>query len=447
MTATLAARAAGALCDAGLDPADRLAKQALFELTLAAFDSLRSARPDSLFWVPGRLEVFGKHTDYAGGRTLVGAVPRGFAVAVARRADGRIHVLDAARRQGVTLSSRGLPEPSVPMTGWRNYVQTVVRRLSANFTDLGTGADVVLASDLPRASGMSSSSALMIGVAAALGRVADLPGRPEWQENIAGPLDAAAYYACIENGSSFGTLAGDAGVGTHGGSEDHAAILTGTPRHLSGFAFVPMRHIENVAVPDEWCFVLTPSGVAADKTGGALGPYNNLARGAAVLLRLWNESEPPARSLSAALATAPAAPARLAALVHGARIEGWSPASLARRLDHFVREDARVPLAMDAFRQQDHRALDELSAESQRDAETLLDNQVPETVVLAVAARRLGAFAASSFGAGFGGSVWALVRRDAATGFAQAWRTSAFVATPAPPLCELPVGGLDVATP
>ena len=32
----------------------------------------------SLF-VPGRIEVLGKHTDYAGGRSLVAAVPRGFA--------------------------------------------------------------------------------------------------------------------------------------------------------------------------------------------------------------------------------------------------------------------------------------------------------------------------------------------------------------------------------
>ena len=52
-----------------------------------------------------------------------------------------------------------------------------------------------------------------------------------------------------------------------------------------------------------------------------------------------------------------------------------------------------------------------LAEASQEDAERLLGNQVPETVALAALARSCGAFAATSFGAGFGGSVWALVDR------------------------------------
>jgi len=38
-----------------------------------------------------------------------------------------------------------------------------------------------------------------------------------------------------------------------------------------------------------------------------------------------------------------------------------------------------------------------------------LGNQIPQTIFLAKTARQLGAVAASAFGAGFGGSVWALV--------------------------------------
>jgi galactokinase len=316
-------------------------------------------------------------------------------------------------------------------------VLTVVRRLSRNFPDLAIGADIILASDLPRASGMSSSSALMIGVAAALGRVTGLHTHPEWTANIRQGLDAAAYYACIENGMTFGTLAGDAGVGTHGGSEDHAAIVTGKPGRLSAFAFVPLRHVDDVRLPDDWCFVLTPSGIAADKTGGAKGPYNDLARGAEVLLGLWNASYGRVASLAAALATAPDAAARLRELAGHSRVEGWSAGRLTNRLDHFIREDARILLAVEAFRQADSTALDRLSADSQRDAEVLLANQVPETAALAGSARGLGAFAASSFGAGFGGSVWALVHRHAAPEFAARWHPGAFIATPAPPLSEL----------
>jgi galactokinase len=442
MTVITASIAVERLAELGINPGERPAKCSLFEVVLGRSVELEAGAPEHLFWVPGRLEVFGKHTDYAGGQTLVSAVPRGFAVVAARRDDGRVHIIDAARCQdawidGRRADPRGEQESGHAAAGWRNYVQTVVHRLSRNFPGLTIGADIILASDLPRASGMSSSSALMIGVAAALGRVTGIHTHPQWIANIRRGLDAAAYYACIENGMTFGTLAGDAGVGTHGGSEDHAAIVTGKPGRLSAFAFVPLRHVDDVRLPDDWCFVLTPSGIAADKTGGAKGPYNELARGAEVLLSLWNASYGRAASLAAALATAPDAAARLRELASHSRVEGWSTVKLTNRLDHFIREDARIPLAVEAFRQADPTALDRLSADSQRDAELLLANQVPETAALAGSARGLGAFAASSFGAGFGGSVWALVHRLGAPEFAARWHPGAFIATPAPPLSEL----------
>ncbi|MGH7448520.1 MAG: galactokinase family protein, partial [Longimicrobiales bacterium] len=45
------------------------------------------------FFVPGRIEVLGKHTDYAGGRSLLAAVHRGFVVAAAPRPDGAVQVI------------------------------------------------------------------------------------------------------------------------------------------------------------------------------------------------------------------------------------------------------------------------------------------------------------------------------------------------------------------
>jgi galactokinase len=421
---------AALLVEQGLDPSARDAKAALFDVVLGAFRSLAGEPPRHAWWVPGRLEVFGKHTDYAGGRTLVCAVPSGLAVAASPRADGAVRVIDAKRADGVVFR----PEDGTTFGGWRHYVGVVARRLAANFPGAALGADIVFAGDLPRASGMSSSSALVVAVAAALGRVAGIADRPEWCANVSGTLDAAGYFACIENGLSFGTLKGDAGVGTHGGSEDHAAILAGTPGQLSAFAFVPMRPIGRVGLPGHWRFVLAPSAVRSSKTGSAQGAYNNLARGAEVLLEIWNASEPRARSLGAALAAGSVDTLRR--LVRESTIEGWPPEVLERRLDHFVGEDPRVPEAVDAFGAADLQRLTALAEASQADAEVLLGNQVPETTALARAARDQGAFAACSFGAGFGGSVWALVDRDA-EGFAGRWHPGAFVARPGPPLTSL----------
>ena len=93
----------------------------------------------------------------------------------------------------------------------------------------------------------------------------------------------------------------------------------------------------------------------------------------------------------------------------GEDVPAFAAADLVRRLRHFLAEDARVPLAADAFQRRDRAALGALSDASQHDADALLGNQIPETCALAALARESGAFAASSFGAGFGGSVWALV--------------------------------------
>jgi galactokinase len=383
--------------------------------------------------VPGRLEVFGKHTDYAGGRTLVCAVPRGFGVAASSRGDGIINVVDARNNERVTLQ----PARDESFSGWRNYVHVVARRLGRNFPGASIGADIVFASDLPRASGMSSSSALMISIATALVRIGGLESREEWQSNIRSPLDAAGYYACIENGSSFGSLPGDSGVGTFGGSEDHAAILTGQPGRLSAFRFVPMRPEATCTVPGDWQFVLASSGVPSEKTGSAKEKYNRLSRGTRTLLEIWNREEAPATSLGAALASRPDAAATLREIVRHQAVPDWTPEALIKRLDHFVREDARVPAALAAFDTTDAVSLGALANGSQEDAETLLENQVPATSNLARSARELGAIGACGFGAGFGGSVWALVERDAAAEFASRWTPHAFVALPGPAVLEL----------
>jgi galactokinase len=423
------------LIERGLDPSERANKQALFTALVETYAILRTAAPERAWWVPGRVEVFGKHTDYAGGRTLVCPVPRGFGIVAGARDDRIVTVTDAFRGDSVTLAAG---TEATPQTGWRHYVDVAVRRLARNFPGCPFGADIVVASDLPRASGMSSSSALVVGVATALIAIGDVRRHRAWQANIRTALDAAGYYACIENGRRFGTLDGDDGVGTHGGSEDHAAIVEGRTETVSAFGFVPLRAIDVARVPEAWRFVLTPSGVRASKTGDAMDKYNRLSAGAGALLTLWNDDHGAgAVSLAAALASEPAAADRLRELVRRSQVPGWTPADLERRLDHFIAEDARVLPALESFRSGDASGLGSLSAQSQDDAERLLGNQVQQTVALATAARAGGAFAASSFGAGFGGSVWALVPADAAIAFSRRWHREAFVARPGPPLTIL----------
>lgn len=396
--------------------------------------------------VPGRIEIFGKHTDYAGGQSLLAAVPRGFAVVAGPRDDQQLRVIDARHHDEVLIPVAG----DDPRRGWANYAAVTVRRLAQNFPGLAWGADIAIASDLPRAAGVSSSSALVVGLAMALIRRSGADQTETWRAAIGGPEDLAWYLGCVENGLTYKALTGIAGVGTHGGSQDHTAILGCRAGHVSQFSFMPVRRLRDVPMPEGWTFVVLSSGVHADKAGSVRERYNRASLAVRALVRLWQDATGSADpSLAVALATAPDAEARLRDLLARVPVADFTASDLDRRLTQFTRELARVPHAAEAFATGDAPALGALTRESQADAEALLGNQIPETIALARLAYEHGAFAASAFGAGFGGSVWALAPTDQADAFAHRWleayqrachptgHVEWFLCQPGPPVVEI----------
>jgi len=420
-----------ALVTAGFEPVAAASRLALLERVRAGFEAMTGTAPAWQWLVPGRLEVFGKHTDYAGGRSLVAAVPRGFAV-MARPADDQVvRILDVRHGEMTVVDSTGTARPR---RGWATYVAAVLQRLSANFPGAVLGADIAFASDLPRAAGVSSSSALLVGVAIALIRRGCLDERAEWRGAITSPEDLAEYLGCIESGRTFRSLAGARGVGTRGGSEDHTAILLSKARTLGQFSYMPVRLEADVEMPSAWRFVVASSGVHADKAGTVRDRYNRSALLASVLVSIWNERAGRSdASLGIAFAGDADGPARLAEWLRQlprGHVPGVATEELTNRLEHFVREDARVPMALDAFRRADLATLGALAADSQEDAARLLGNQVVETIALVREAIGAGALAASSFGAGFGGSAWAVVAASEAERFGAAWTDSQRVMFP-----------------
>lgn len=402
----------------GCQPEDAERQAALVRRTAASFAAALGRAPEWRWFVPGRLEVFGKHTDYAGGDVLVAAAPRGFAVAASPRDDGRLHVVDVKNNVSLWLAAA---DTGPLRSGWASYLQVTRRRLATNFAGAPLGLDLAFASDLPRAAGMSSSSALVTAAATALVTRGGLDHREEWRQAIQSPEDHATYLGCIENGATFGPLAGTSGVGTHGGSEDHTAILLGEAGTLGHFRFVPTTRLARVPCPPRWVFVVATSGVHADKAGSVRDRYNRTTFGVRALLQRWNASAAVAAPSLAAALEKPGAEGQLRELVRQDVPDGWTSAALLERLDHFVAEDALVREAVEAVHRADAAAVGALAVRSQAHAETWLGNQVPETALLAALARECGAFGATSFGAGFGGGVWALVHEDDAATFADAW--------------------------
>lgn len=361
--------------------------------------------------------MFGKHTDYAGGRSLLCATEQGFRVAVIPRSDAMVVVTDAATGASERLELDPALASATPGQ-WSVYPRVVARRFARNFPRARRGADIEFRSDLPQAAGLSSSTALVIAIFLALAAVNRLEEDETYAQLIRSREHLATYLASVENGSSYGPLTGDHGVGTSGGSEDHTAILCCEAGRLSVYTFAPARLERTVPLPAGWVFAVASSGVVAQKTGAARAHYNRAAGQVAELLRRWHaHTGRDDTTLARAIESAPDALPRLRAALQ-------SPADipLLKRLEQFVEESDRlVPAAAGALGAGDLARFGALVDRSQELAATALGNQVPETIALVRGARTLGAAGASAFGAGFGGSAWALVRASDAGAFIDAW--------------------------
>ena len=419
---------------AGMSEPEVSRKSRLFARAVAALGRRQTLR----LWVPGRIEFLGKHTDYAGGRSLICAVERGFAVVATARDDRIVRLTDAVSGEHVEFEMSATLPPADK--SWANYPITVVRRIARNFPGPLRGADIALASDLPPAAGLSSSSALVVATFLAIADLNALGAHDEYRRAIPDADHLAGYLGAVESGAPFGTLAGDRGVGTFSGSQDHTAILCSRAGALVQYSFAPVLFERAVPLPAEHVFVIGASGVIAEKTGAALALYNRQARRVHALLDRWRAATGRTEgTLGAVLASSADAIDRLRSIVRDAALrsngegDGFDVTDLITRLDQFAAESREIiPAAGDALERGDLAALGELVDRSQRGAEVLLGNQVPETFHLTRSARSLGAVAASAFGAGFGGSVWALVRQDDAQRFTECWHEAYAVRFPEP---------------
>ncbi len=193
------------------------------------------------------------------------------------------------------------------------------------------------------------------------------------------------------------------------------------------------------------------SGIEAAKAGAAMARYNAASLSTRALVDAWRASRGTAgvavgetMTLAGVLAQGPDSAGAIREAVRRHPSRDFNGATLDRRLEHFIAEDARVPLALDAIARCDRQAIGALAGATQKDAEALLQNQIPETSALAALALESGAFASSSFGAGFGGSVWALAPASEGEEILRVWRrrylerypavenVTGFLARPAP---------------
>ena len=159
-------------------------------------DSFAQAFPGStdvsLFSAPGRTEVGGNHTDHNAGRVLAAAVDLDIIAAAARTADNTI-VIQSEGYQPYTVSLDELD----PKEAERFTAAAITRGLCARLQGQGRrigGFRACVSSTVPRGSGLSSSAAFEVLVAAILNGLYNSGAIPPLEMAQAGQFAENAYF-------------------------------------------------------------------------------------------------------------------------------------------------------------------------------------------------------------------------------------------------------------
>lgn len=401
----------------------------------------------SIISVPNRVELLGKHTDYQGGETFLLTGPRTFFAVSAPATDGLSELYNAEEWYGSTALRlrRGNPEVLTRGEG-SNYTVSVAKRLCKNLLDAGLGPlqDVksVFMGDIPFGGGTSGSSAKLITdffiYASANGLLEsdDFVSLVLENGKRAGVLPVVAqpgvkadrflfalsmYLAHFENGLDFGDLRGDRGVGTFGGSEDHTAIMLGKRGTLLRCCFCPTRILQRVQMPRDLEVIVAYSGRVAEKTKEAKALYNRLSINARSCVdRLNRINGIRSELLRDFYPTLEFEQKARKAYRQLENIDG----ELAGRAHQFFRENALIGRTVELLKSGGYVTAGSLINESHELSKRYLGNIVDEVDWLQKKANDIGAYGATGFGAGFGGSCYALVKREKSAEFISMWRAS-----------------------
>jgi galactokinase len=330
------------------------------------------------FQAPGRVNLIGEYTDLAGGLVLPAALDLG--VTIEARPAETIRLTSRDRPGEIHVAADGSMLGDAP-AGWGRYVAAV----AAELNELGrppVGLEGEVSSTLPIGTGLSSSAALEVAVAVALGAVAGF--------DVA-PLDLARAAQRAELRA----------VGVPCGIMDQAASLLGRPGELLLLDTGSLEY-EHVAFPDGLVLVILDSGVSRslEHSGYARRRAELETALAALDGRSLDEADPDSLGLDA---------------IH------------ARRLRHVVTDHARVREAVALLRDPTDANLARLGDVFRAGHESLRDDlevTVPELDLLVELARERGALAARMTGGGFGGSIVAIAFEADAERVATATRTA-----------------------
>jgi galactokinase len=335
----------------------------------------------AVFLAPGRVNLIGEHTDYAGGFVMPAAIDFGTLAAITPREDGRAVIWSDNFHEQVSHQIDGFPKNGGGH--WSGYPLGVVKILrEAGFAI--PPFSLTIYGDVPLGAGLSSSASIEVATAVAALHLAHAdPAR----EEIAKLCQRAEN---VYVGANCGIM--DQFIACRG-AENHALLLD--CRSLE-YRLAPIP--ENVSI------VIANTMVKHAHAGGEYGVRRSEVEEGTEILR----SHRPEIGLLRDATTQD--------------LEKWGmemPDNVLRRCRHVITENLRTVAAADALAAGNMKKLGDLMAAAHASYRDDFEASCEEADIMVESAQRLpGLIGARLTGGGFGGCTVNLVQVDRAEDFA-----------------------------
>ncbi|MGD0742499.1 MAG: galactokinase [Acidimicrobiales bacterium] len=348
---------------------------------LEAFTRSWGGEPQ-IFRAPGRVNLIGDHTDYNDGFVLPVALQYATWVAIARRDDRRIRVCSRTVQETAEFD---LDEADAyPRHDWSDYVHGVAVMLQAAGNRL-VGADLLIDSDIPMGSGLSSSAAIEVATGFAM-------------------LALAGATVDLNELAVAGRRSENVFIGVKSGIMDQYAACHGLAGHA---ILLDCRNLAARFVPlgADTCLVVANSMVRHAHTASEYNTRRDECDAGVATLATVLPGITALRDVS------------LAELEANERL--LDPV-IFRRCRHVVTENARVTQAADVLAAGDEKAFGELMVRSHESLRDDYQVSCAELDLLVNTALGIdGVLGARLTGGGFGGCTINLVRHDATERFSE----------------------------
>jgi galactokinase len=348
----------------------------LKEETGRIFQKHFDTQPTRYFRAPGRVNLIGEHTDYNDGFVLPCAINYETVLAVKPRPDNQVHVIAADFGKQIStfeLTPKIAKDENAP---WSQYVRGAAWALQQRGYAL-RGLDMVIAGNVPLASGLSSSASLEVAVVTAFNEICQLG------------IDKKTI-------ALIGQQAENGFVGMQCGIMDQYISALGQTDHA---LLIDCRSLEYQTVP-------IPKGVAI-----MIVNSNFKREGLGLLNSEYNTRRKECEEAAAHFGV-PAL--RDVSPEVFAQHEDELSATVAKRARHVITENARTEAAVEALSKGDLAWMSRLMAESHASMRDDFEITVPpiDALVEIVAGVIGAAGGVRMTGGGFGGCIVALVPEE-----------------------------------